>query len=257
MNGFDTYPAPALVEDQYFGVLPIDFLLETVLKEGLAWFRADSSAPDQVFGHLKAPWLSKYGEAKIDEIAAFIRKYEIKIVQHFSLIDAAVPCFSIQLLDGGEMTERAGLVDHQRMIDTRDMEDNVIGRTEVGYVPISDNVHIGIHVINTPDLAKYLYYLAVYILSSYKMVLEKRGLMLGTFRATDISRLNDFLPENMYSRFINFTVFSIASYGKGALPIVTSIQGVHVPPVDAEFDPESDTEIEPETGIKLSNIQQS
>ena len=44
-------------------------LLEAILDEGLAWFRADPEAPDLVFGNLNKGRLSvRYGSKKIDEI---------------------------------------------------------------------------------------------------------------------------------------------------------------------------------------------
>jgi hypothetical protein len=253
------YPPPIVEEDNRLGLYPVDFILDTILRAGLEWFRTDPAAPKQVFGHLAAPWLSaKYGEAKINEIAAYVKKYEIRVVQHFTLIDATVPCISIQLLDGNEATERAGLADHASMVDVLDADDMVKGRTEIGYAPVIDNMHIGIHAITTPDLAKYLYYLVIYILVSFKPVMEARGMMLGTFRATDISRLNEFLPENMYSRFINFTVFTVASFSKGSVPIIEKIMGVHVEHgPGAEDEPTSEEGVELETGITLKNIEQS
>ena len=254
----NVYPQPEVDEELRLGLYPVDFILDTILRAGLQWFRTDPTAPKQVYGHLLDPWLSKYGEAKVNEIAAFIKKYEIRVVQHFSLIDSTVPCISIQLLDGNEATERAGLADHQQMIDVLDEDDMVKGRTEVGYAPIIDNMHIGIHAITTPDLAKYLYYLVIYILVSFKPTLEERGIMLGTFRATDISRLNEFLPENMYSRFINFNVFTVASFSKGAVPMIEKIMGLsieHGP--GAEVGSTSEEGLEPELGITLKTIQQS
>lgn len=225
---YDQYPPEELIEDAHTGLFPVDFVLESILKAGLEWFRNTEGSGKVVFGHLMDPWLAKYGEAKIKEIEDFIKKYEIRIVQHFSLIDMTVPCISIQLLDGSEMTERAGLTDFAGEVDVLDMEDNVKGRTEVGYVPVYDSMQIGVHSTVTPDLVKYLYYLVAYILSTFKPEMEKRGLQLGTFRATDISRLNEFLPENMYSRFINFSVFSIARTDKGAVPIIENFIGLHV-----------------------------
>ena len=250
------YPPPVVEDELRLGLYPVDFILDTIIRAGLEWFRTDPTAPKQVYGHLAAPWLSsKYGEAKIAEIAAFVKKYEIRVVQHFSLIDATVPCISIQLLDGNEATDRAGLADHQQMVDVLDADDMVKGRTEVGYAPIIDNMHIGIHAITTPDLAKYLYYLVIYILVSFKPTMEERGMMFGTFRATDISRLNEFLPENMYSRFINFTVFTVASFSKGAVPMIEKIIGLSVTPPG--FVPPSDEGIELNTGITLEDISQS
>lgn len=230
------YPPPAgsPQSEKELGLHPVDFILESILKAGLEWFKTDPDAPNKVFGHLRDPWLNKYGQKKIDEIGAYIRKYDVRIVQHFSLIDKAVPSISIQLLDGSEMTERAGFADYKGSIDVLTMNDEIVGRTEIGYAAISDNIQIGIHAIGTPDLVKYLYYLVVYVLSAFKPEMENRGLQLGTFRATDLSRMNEYMPENLYSRFVNFTVFSIASFDKGMVPIIENIMGVHINPSDIE-----------------------
>jgi hypothetical protein len=222
------YPPSPSNEPVVYGVLPVDFLLETILDAGLSWYRSDINNSKKVFGWLGTSWLSsRYGQAKIDEIWNFINKYEVPIVQHFSLIDQTRPCLSVQLLDGSEMIERTGLADHGGVIDSY-QSGNLESRKEIRYSPIIDNIHIGIHVINTPDLAKYLYYLVVYILNSFKPQLEERGLHLSTFRATDISRLNEYLPENMYSRFINFSVFSIAKIDAGEMPLIDEIVGIHM-----------------------------
>jgi len=255
MLGPNAFRYPPVVSDEapLTGVYPVDFVLETVLRAGLDWFRTDPKAPMSVYGHFTAPWLSaKYGEAKVNEIAAYIKKYEIRIVQHFALIDLQLPSISIQLLDGNEMTERASLSDHAQMVDVMNSDGEVQGRSEVGYAAVMDNIHIGIHNIGTPDLTKYLYYLVIYILNSFKPQLEERGLMLGTFRATDLSRLNDFLPENMFSRFVNFNVFTIAPFKKGEMPIIDTFLGVHVPPGPSViFNENSDEELNIETGVTV------
>lgn len=224
---------PPIIEESFLpGVYPVDFIVETILRAGINWFLTDPEAPGLVFGQLKAPWLSKYGEPKINEISAYIAKYDIKIVQHFSLVAQSVPCISIQLLDGNEEEARAALDDHMEMQDAIGENNAVAGRQQFGYAPIIDNVHIGIHAHTTPDLTKYLYYLIVYVLSSFKPQLQERGLNLTTFRVTDISKLNEYLPENIYSRFINFSMWTMAPFRKGKVPIIERILGVHVPPQD-------------------------
>jgi hypothetical protein len=138
---------------------------------------------------------------------------------------------------------------------------------------MNDSVHIGIHANNIPDLVKYLYYLVIYILSAFKPELEARGLQLGTFRATDISNLNQYLPENMYSRFINFTVFSVATFSKGAVPIIERIMGLSIAtgpasgiagvdengvPIQACSDEGVESvELNNDTGMTLCTIQQT
>jgi hypothetical protein len=260
-TGAYQYPPPASDETQEMGVWPVDFILETIIRAGIEWFQTDPKAPNKVFGHLKDPWLNeKYGQAKIDEIAAFVRKYKIKVVQSFAMIDQEVPSISIQLLDGSEMTDRAGLADFAQVVDVMDANLEIKGRTEVGYSAVSDSIQLGIHAIGTPDLTKYLYYLLVYVLNSFKPEMETRGLQLGTFRGTDISRLNEYLPENIYSRFLNFTVFSIATFDKGAVPIMEKIMGVSFP--DASLgdsavegtDPSETVSVE--TGLRLNDIQE-
>lgn len=224
------YPAPPDNMEEYFGVHPVDFSLEAVLRAGIDWFLTDPEAPNLVFGHLKSSWLdARYGQEKIDDISDFIKKYDIPVVQHWSLIAEKAPCISIQLLDANEEESRAALNDHKEMVDVLDIENNVIGRTQIGYAPIVDQIHIGIHANQTPDLAKYLYYLIIYLLNGFKSQFQAKGMMLSTFRATDISRMNEYLPENIYSRFINFSCFTIAPYKKDSLPIIEEILGVHIP----------------------------
>jgi len=217
------YPSPGITPPEFTGVFPVDFILETILSAGLEWFRTEPEAPNLVFANLLAPFLEqRYGQAKIDEITAYIKKFDIRIVQHWSLIAKQTPCFSIQILEASEEQARAALDDHKENVDNLDESTNgVLGRTSFGYLPIIDHMHIGIHTIETPDLVKYLYYFAIYILGAFKEQLQDRGLQLTTFRATDISRLNDFLPENMYSRFINMSIFTTAKYKKDELPIIT------------------------------------
>lgn len=249
------YPAQPEIEDKELGVWPVDFLVETIIEAGLTWFRDTDDAGEQVFGHLRSPWLkSKYGQAKIDEIKAFVEKYQIPIVQHWALIGEQSPCISIQLLDGSEMEARAGLADFERVIDTLGDQNQVNSREEIGYSPISDNIHIGVHAIGTPDMVKYLYYLVVHILNVFKPQLENRGMHLGTFRATDISRLNEYLPQHVFSRFVNFNVFSVASFNKGNVPIIEKIIGVNLK--DGPEVTEITADIEYPAGMTLADIEE-
>jgi hypothetical protein len=245
------YPPQPSLEDEGTGLFPVDFLLEDAIRLGLNWFKTDPKAPSAVFSHLTTSFLStKYGISKVNEIAAFIKKYDIRIVQHFSLIDEQMPCISIQLLDSSEMQERAGFDDFAGEVDQLNAQNEVVGRSELKYTPVQDSIHIGIHTSNTPDLCKYLYYLIVYILILFKPEFQRRGLQLSTFRATDLSKINEYLPANIYSRFINFSTFSIAKVDAGLLPMITNlnveVSGVQTP-----------TDMGINVGIGLVDIQES
>jgi len=210
-----------------YGVYPVDFILESVLNTGLAWFRTDATAKNKVFGHLLDSILvaGRYGQTKIDEIGAYINNNRIRVVQHWGQVAQNTPCFSIQLLDGREDQRYVGMADHDDDLDTiDDVTNEVVAREGILYSPISDQIQIGIHSHDTPDLAKYLYYLAVYILEIYKPTLEAGGLELTTFQATDLSRINEYLPENIFSRFINYSILTFPKFSGSADTIITAIE---------------------------------
>lgn len=199
-----------LESDSFSGVYPIDFILQTVIEEGLELFRSNpENMPNLVFGHFVATYLQKYGQAKIDEIAKYIRETQIPVVQHFALIPQQLPCFSILLLNGREDEQYAGFDDHAEQVDVLNSEGTAIeDREYFKYSPMMDEIQIGIHNSNTPDLTKYLYYFLVHIFITSKTALIRRGLELTTWNATDISRVNEYLPENVFSRFVNLTALS-------------------------------------------------
>jgi len=202
-----------------FGVYPMDFILESVLKAGLQWFQANpTEASTLVFGQLDQPYLARYGTAKITELKNYILTTDIKIVQSLRLVDNSVPHISLQLGSGSEDLQKASIDDSIGDNYILDSQGALMETEEVGYSPITESVLIGLHTGNTPDLPKYLYMLVVYILNSYKYDLMQKGIYLGTFSMTDISRMNDYLSENIYSRFMTFTASYNAPWKKGALP---------------------------------------
>jgi len=209
---------------EYWGIYPVDFLFESILDEGLAWFKEDPDAPGLVFGNLNKGRLSaRYGIKKIDEIAEFLRTKKVRIIQAFPLDGEMSPTISINLTSSNEMIMNTGLSDYAASIDTLGPEDSILSRAEVGYTPINDNVLIGIHAIGSPDTVKYLYMLVLYILNARRGDFEGEGLSNLTYSATDMSRLNEYLPANMYSRFVTASIINFAKFKKQTVPIISSI----------------------------------
>jgi hypothetical protein len=201
-----------------YGVFPMDFIVESILRTGLDWFRSEPQASSYVFGQLDRPYLAKYGTEKIRELKDYISRTDIKIVQSLSQVDLKLLTISIQLASGHEDIGKAAIDDAMGDSISYDIDGDVENTELVGYSPITENILIGLHGGGTPDLPKYLYMLVAYILNAYKYDLEDRGVYLGTFSMTDLSRLNDYLPENVYSRFMTFTATSNAKWKKGSLP---------------------------------------
>jgi hypothetical protein len=223
-NEFHYPPLPKESGVNYFGLHPVDFILETVLSAGMSLFQTDDDFARAAFSQLDRPYLqAQYGEKKIDEIIEFIRSNEVRVIQGFPMSDEQSPTISLNLSDGAEAEKWSGLDDFMANQDALDMQGNVLGRDEIGYVSMEDSVLVGIHAIGGPDKVKYLYYLVAYIIVSFRDQLEERELILSTFRATDLSRLNEYLPENMFSRFITFKATSIAPVKKGSVPIIDEL----------------------------------
>lgn len=217
----------ALEVENLFGVYPIDFILEGVIIDGIQWFRDNpETAPNEVFGQLDVSYLTNYGQKKIDEIQTFINDTEITVVQHWTMIPTKTPCFSIQLQDGREDESHAALDDFAEDLD--EINGGILTRREIAYAAITDQMQIGIHASNQPDLVKYLYYLLVHILVSNGDTLKDRGLQMHSWSATDLSRMNEYLPEGVYSRFVNFTSFSTPRFVMRDATILDTITGVQV-----------------------------
>lgn len=202
-----------------YGVYPMDFIVESVLRAGLDWFKADPDSQELVFGQLDQPYLARYGTSKIAELKSYIVNKEIKIVQSLSLVNSSLPHISIQLAQGLEDESKAAIGDQMGDQMIFNQSTGFLEETdEVGYSPIRENILIGLHTGETPDLPKYLYMLVVYILNAYKYDLITKGIYLGTFSMTDLSRMNDYLPDNVFSRFMTFSANSNAPWKKGTLP---------------------------------------
>lgn len=201
-----------------YGVFPLDFIVESVIKAGIDWFRSDPAAANLVFGQLDQPYLARYGTEKIAQLKEYLRVTDIKVVQNLAMVDGVMPHISIQLSNGMEDTSKASLDDALYDRAHYDGDGMLLESEEVGYSPISEQILIGLHAGETPDLPKYMYMLVIYVLNAYKYDLESKGVYLGTFNMTDISRLNEYLPENIFSRFVNFTAVTNAVWQKGKLP---------------------------------------
>ena len=218
------FPQPSSAVADRFGIYPTDFIVESILDEKLKWFRSTPKAEHDVFGRLLMPQIAKrYGEAKIAEIAKYIRDTDIRIIQAFPAEDAQMPMISINLGDSAEAEQYSGLNRFAGHVDNLGPTGNVVGRQEVGYIPIQDSILIGIHASGTPDKVKYLYQFVAYSLASSISQFEAMGFFSVTQRATDMSRFNEYLPANIFTRFMTLTLTTMPRFKKDVVPMVDSI----------------------------------
>ena len=85
------------------GVPLSEFVIETVLRDGLNELRINSDRLDDIFSKfLNAYFVNQYGQSKIDELKTHIQNKQVKIVQSWAMVPTEVPCISIELLRASE-----------------------------------------------------------------------------------------------------------------------------------------------------------
>jgi hypothetical protein len=95
-----------------------DLVVESILKDGLNNARRDPSVIWDVFGELGRKYArKKYGHREIDKIVEIVQNQEVSIVHSYNLVNANLPCISIQLADDREQTENAHMGDFVYLYD--------------------------------------------------------------------------------------------------------------------------------------------
>lgn len=80
-----------------------EFIIETVLRDGLGDLRANPAQIDDIFGRFtEAQFVNQYGQTQIDRIKTYIQENQIKIIQSWAMVPFSLPCISIELLRASE-----------------------------------------------------------------------------------------------------------------------------------------------------------
>ena len=75
-----------------------EFVIETVIRDGLGFLRTSPTALDDIFSKFKATWfINQYGQAHINKLKTYIQQNQVKIVHSFAQVPTSTPCFSIQI----------------------------------------------------------------------------------------------------------------------------------------------------------------
>lgn len=129
-----------------------EFVIETVIRDGLGELRATPSKIDDIFGKfLEAQFINQYGQSKIDQIKTYITgPNQIKIVQGLAMVPLTVPCISIQLMRADESEEIQNLGNNY-------LDEDVTTTPQV-YVPVVnpgtyDTLTGKLTIVNSADLS--------------------------------------------------------------------------------------------------------
>jgi hypothetical protein len=96
-------------------------------------------------------------------------------------------------------------------------------RYKRGEAYFKENIDIGIHGHGDQNTVLWMYYIVVWILLRFKQELEKRCMDLSTFSASDFNKNNQYLGENIYSRWVRFTARTRVSWKEDVLPQIDTI----------------------------------
>jgi hypothetical protein len=80
-----------------------EFVLESVIRDGLGLIRSNPAILDDLFSRFTAAHFNnQYGQSKIDELKTYITNNQIRIVQSWAMVPTTMPCYSIQMLRSDE-----------------------------------------------------------------------------------------------------------------------------------------------------------
>jgi hypothetical protein len=77
-------------------------------------------------------------------------------------------------------------------------------RKKSGITRFNENVDIGFHANEEPQVVLWLYYIASWLFLRFKPVLEERGVQVHTWSASDFDRESKFIGEQIFSRWMRF-----------------------------------------------------
>lgn len=96
-----------------------EFVIETVLRDGIGFIRSNPSVLDDIFSKFTATWfLNQYGTNHIDKLKTFIQQNQVKIVHSFSQVPTNTPCISIQILKSSETPKLQQFSNEYEEVDT-------------------------------------------------------------------------------------------------------------------------------------------
>jgi hypothetical protein len=169
--------------------------LHRLIQEGISILKENPDVLDDVFQYYTCePMSSLYGEEYLNQIKQWFLQTKIPVVQAFNLNVHKAPQIAIYLASEQEDETKAAFGDH---FDYGE-------EANVGVGVFTVTLDISLLGSKNTDEVLWMHYIVSYILFKRKRRAEELGLQLHTFTASDYSRENRMLPENIWSRNIRF-----------------------------------------------------
>jgi len=96
-----------------------EFVIETVIRDGLGFIRANPAVLDDIFSKFTATWFNtQYGVNHIEKLKTFVQQNQVKIVHSFAQVPTNTPCISIQILKSSETPKLQQFSNEYEDVDT-------------------------------------------------------------------------------------------------------------------------------------------
>lgn len=169
--------------------------LQRLIQIGLNNLRGNEEAFKCIFDQYNSPEMaSSYGDAYIQKIWDWFHNVKMPVVQAWAFDTTRVPGFSIHLADESEDESKISFGDYFGMGADQDI---LTG-------PVNVSIDIGIHADKAKDHVLWMYYILLYILYREKMVGQRLGLQVYTYRASDYTKESKYMADNVWSRWVRF-----------------------------------------------------
>lgn len=122
-----------------------EFVIETVIRDGIGFLRANPTVLDDIFSKFTATWFNtQYGQNHIEKLKTYILQNQVKIVHSFAQVPTSVPCISIQITKSYEDPNEQQFSNEYEEVDTP--IDPIVRVANV--IPVSFDVATGKLVID-------------------------------------------------------------------------------------------------------------
>jgi hypothetical protein len=169
--------------------------LQRMIQTGLKNLRTNRVAFDCIFStYLSDEMEASYGQEHIDSIFNWFTDTKMPVLQAWGFDGTRTPAFTVHLADESEDESKAAVGDFFGMGEDADI---ITGVSSV-------SLDIGLHADRSKDHVLWMYYILTYIFYKEKVLGRELGLQLFTWRASDYTKENKYMGDNVWSRWCRF-----------------------------------------------------
>lgn len=171
--------------------------LHRVIQDGVKIVKQNPDVLDDIFYYYLLPDMAaSYGQPYIDNIKKWFTETKIPVVQAWSLNPETAPQIGIKLATEQEDIQNSAIGDYFG-------EDGEQG--DFGVNVMNVQLDVILQTSKNGDECLWLYYIVSYILLKRKRTAERLGLEMYTWSATDYSRNQAKLADNIWERYLRVT----------------------------------------------------